>query len=97
MFLTYLVPPTLLFIPLSRVVALLGLQDSLWSLIVVYPTFTVPFSTWLLMGFFRSIPRELEDAAHGGRPDAVRRLPPLVVPDLRLRDPDGRRSSRSRW
>jgi len=62
-FLTYLVPPTLLFIPLSRVVATLGLQDSLWSIIVVYPSFTVPFSIWLLMGFFKSIPRELEDAA----------------------------------
>jgi multiple sugar transport system permease protein len=63
MFLMYLVPPTLLFIPMSRVVAVLGLQDSLWSLILVYPTFTVPFATWLLMGFFKSIPRDLEDAA----------------------------------
>ncbi len=62
-FLTYLVPPTLLFIPLSRVVAVLGLQDSLWSLVVVYPSFTVPFSIWLLMAFFKSIPKELEDAA----------------------------------
>ena len=62
-FLTYLVPPTLLFIPLSRIVAQLGLQDSLWSIIVVYPSFTIPFSIWLLMGFFKSIPRELEDAA----------------------------------
>jgi multiple sugar transport system permease protein len=62
-FLTYLVPPTLLFIPLSRVVATLGLQDSLWSIILVYPSFTIPFSTWLLMGFFRAIPPELEDAA----------------------------------
>jgi multiple sugar transport system permease protein len=62
-FLTYLVPPTLLFIPLSRIVALLGLQDTLWSVIVVYPSFTIPFSVWLLMGFFKSIPRELEDAA----------------------------------
>jgi multiple sugar transport system permease protein len=62
-FLTYLIPPTLLFIPLSRVIALLGLQDSLWSVIVVYPSFTIPFSTWLLMGFFKSIPRDLEDAA----------------------------------
>jgi multiple sugar transport system permease protein len=62
-FLTYLVPPTLLFIPLSRVVAILGLQDSLWSLVLVYPSITVPFSIWLLMGFFKSIPRELEDAA----------------------------------
>lgn len=62
-FLTYLVPPTLLFIPLSKVVSLLGLQDSLWSIIIVYPTFTIPFSTWLLMGFFKSIPKDLEDAA----------------------------------
>ena len=62
-FLTYLIPPTLLFIPLSRVIATLGLQDTIWSLVVVYPSFTVPFSIWLLMGFFKSIPRELEDAA----------------------------------
>ena len=62
-FLMYLVPPTLLFIPLSKVVAMLGLQDSLWSIIIVYPSFTIPFSTWLLMGFFKSIPRDLEDAA----------------------------------
>lgn len=62
-FLTYLVPPTLLFIPLSRVVAVLGLQDSIWSLVLVYPSVTIPFSIWLLMGFFKSIPKELEDAA----------------------------------
>jgi multiple sugar transport system permease protein len=63
LFLTYLVPPTLLFLPLSRVVTLLGLQDSLWSLVVIYPTFTIPFCTWLLMGFFKSVPREIEEAA----------------------------------
>lgn len=62
-FLTYLVPPTLLFIPLSRVVAVLGLQDTIWSLVLVYPSFTIPFSIWLLMAFFKSIPKELEDAA----------------------------------
>jgi multiple sugar transport system permease protein len=62
-FLTYLIPPTLLFIPLSRVVALLGLQDSIFSLVLVYPSMTIPFSIWLLMGFFKSIPKELEDAA----------------------------------
>jgi multiple sugar transport system permease protein len=62
-FLTYLVPPTILFIPFSRIIASLGLQDSLWSLILVYPSFTVPFCTWLLMGFFKAIPRDLEDAA----------------------------------
>jgi multiple sugar transport system permease protein len=63
-FLTYLVPPTLLFLPLSRVVAqYLHLSDRLWSLIVVYPSFTIPFAIWLLMGFFKTIPQELEDAA----------------------------------
>ena len=62
-FLTYLVPPTILFIPFSRVIGDLGLQDSLWALVLVYPSFTVPFCTWLLMGFFKAIPRELEEAA----------------------------------
>ena len=62
-FLTYLVPPTLLFLPLSRVISLLGLQDSLWSLVLIYPTFTIPFCTWLLMGFFKSIPPAIEEAA----------------------------------
>lgn len=62
-FLTYLVPPTLLFIPMSRMIAGLGLQDSLWSLVLVYPSFTVPFCTWLLMGFFKAIPPDLEEAA----------------------------------
>jgi multiple sugar transport system permease protein len=62
-FLVYLVPPTLLFLPLSRVVTEIGLQDRLLALMLVYPSFTVPFSTWLLMGFFKTIPRELEDAA----------------------------------
>lgn len=62
-FLTYLIPSTLLFIPLSRVVATLGLQDSLWALVVVYPNFTIPFCTWLLMGFFKSIPQDVEEAA----------------------------------
>jgi len=62
-FLTYLVPPTLLFLPLSRVISDLHLSNSLGSLILVYPSFTIPFSTWLLMGFFKTIPPELEDAA----------------------------------
>jgi multiple sugar transport system permease protein len=62
-FMTYLVPPIILFIPLSRVVSLLGLQDRWWSLVTVYPTFTIPFSTWLLMGFFKTIPFEIEEAA----------------------------------
>jgi multiple sugar transport system permease protein len=62
-FLTYLVPPTILFIPFSRIVADVGLQDSLWSLVLVYPSFTVPFCTWLLMGFFKAVPRDIEEAA----------------------------------
>jgi multiple sugar transport system permease protein len=85
-FLTYLVPPTLLFLPLSRVVADLGLNDRLWSLIVVYPSFTVPFSTWLLMGFFKTIPPELEDAAlvdGASRLGALARVVfPLSVPGI---------------
>ena len=62
-FLTYLIPPTLLFIPFSRVIGVLGLQNSLWALVLVYPTITIPFCTWLLMGFFRSIPRDIEEQA----------------------------------
>ncbi len=62
-FLTYLVPAIILFIPLARVVSTLDLQDSWWSLVVVYPTFTIPFCTWLLMGFFKTVPFEIEEAA----------------------------------
>mgnify|MGYP005839462483 CR=1 FL=1 len=62
-FVSYLVPPTLLFIPMSVVVRNLGLYNNLLSLIVVYPTIMVPFCTWLLMGFFRTIPRDMEDCA----------------------------------
>lgn len=62
-FAIYLVPPILLFIPLAPVVARLGLMDSWWALVVLYPTFTIPFGTWLMMGFFRGVPREIEEAA----------------------------------
>ncbi|UCD42330.1 MAG: carbohydrate ABC transporter permease [Chloroflexota bacterium] len=62
-FLVYLVPPTLLFIPLSRIVVSLGLNNTLWALVLIYPTISIPFSTWLLMGFFKSIPKDLEEAA----------------------------------
>jgi multiple sugar transport system permease protein len=62
-FFVYLVPPTLLFISLTRVVAVLGLQDSTWSLVLIYPTITIPVSVWLLMGFFKAVPRDLEDQA----------------------------------
>jgi multiple sugar transport system permease protein len=62
-FLTYLVPPSLLFIPLSQVVSRLHLTDRIWALIIIYPTFTIPFCTWLMMGFFRTIPFDIEEAA----------------------------------
>ena len=79
-FLVYLVPPTLLFLPLSRVVAELGFQDRLMSLILVYPSFTVPFSTWLLMGFFKTIPQELEDAALVDGASRLKALTRIVFP-----------------
>ena len=62
-FLAYLVPPSILFIPLAAIVYQLGLFDTRWALILTYPTFLIPFSTWLLMGYFRSIPYELEECA----------------------------------
>jgi multiple sugar transport system permease protein len=62
-FLVYLVPPTLLFISLTRVVTILGLQDSTWSLVVIYPTITIPVSVWLLTGFLKAVPRDVEEQA----------------------------------
>ena len=62
-FLAYLVPPSILFIPLADVVFQLGLFDTRLALILTYPTFLIPFCTWLLMGYFRSIPFELEECA----------------------------------
>jgi multiple sugar transport system permease protein len=62
-FVTYLVPPALLFIPLAIIVNRLGVADTPWALILTYPTFLVPFNTWLLMGYFRTIPREIEECA----------------------------------
>src|SRR5947209_17256276 len=62
-FATYLVPPSLLFIPLTRVVHALHLQNTIWSLIIVLPTISIPFATWLLMGFFKNVPKEIEEAA----------------------------------
>ena len=61
-FLAYLVPPSILFIPLAAIVYQLGLFDTRWALILTYPTFLIPFCTWLLMGYFRSIPFELRSA-----------------------------------
>jgi multiple sugar transport system permease protein len=62
-FMTYLVPTTLLFLPLVKVISWLGLFDTLGSLVVAYPTFTIPFCTWLMAGFFKTIPFEIEEAA----------------------------------
>jgi len=85
-FVTYLVPPTLLFIPLTGVVSWMGMQDTTWSLIFTYPTFLVPFCTWLLMGYFQTIPKELEECA---RIDGASRIQamvwiilPLAVPGI---------------
>ena len=63
MFMVYLIPPTLLFIPMTGIIADLGLQNNMFSMVLVYPTFTIPFCTWLLMGYFRTIPYELEECA----------------------------------
>src|SRR5262249_6805010 len=83
---TYLVPPGLMFIPLYQTLIRIGYTDSLGTLILAYPTFLVPFVTWLLMGFFRAIPRELEEAAlidGAGRLQAMRRvILPLAAPGL---------------
>jgi multiple sugar transport system permease protein len=79
-FLVYLVPPTLLFLPLSRLITTLDLKDSLWALILVYPSFTIPFATWLLMGFFKTIPQELEDAALVDGCSRLKALTRIVFP-----------------
>jgi multiple sugar transport system permease protein len=85
-FLAYLVPPSILFIPLAAIVFKLGIFDTRWALILTYPTFLIPFCTWLLMGYFRSIPFELEECA---LIDGATRLQilvkivlPLAVPGL---------------
>lgn len=62
-FLVYLIPPSLLFIPMYQIVVWLGIANTIWSLVIVLPTITVPFCTWLLLGFFRSVPRSLDEAA----------------------------------
>jgi multiple sugar transport system permease protein len=79
-FITYLVPPTLLFLPLSQVVVWLGISDTIWALIVTYPTFLVPFSTWLLMGYFRTIPKEVEECALVDGASRLQTLLRIVLP-----------------
>ena len=85
-YLAYLVPPSILFIPLAEIVFKLGLFDSPLALILTYPTFLVPFCTWLLIGYFKSIPYELEECAlidGATRLQILRRITlPLAVPGL---------------
>jgi multiple sugar transport system permease protein len=85
-FFVYLVPPTLLFLSLSRLVVALGLQDSTWSLVVIYPTITVPVSVWLLIGFLKTIPKDIEEQAmvdgYSRVGAMVRVVAPLLFPGL---------------
>jgi multiple sugar transport system permease protein len=85
-FLTYLVPPIILFIPLAPVVAALGVFDSWWALVLLYPTITIPFCTWLMQGFFRALPRQMEEAAWldgcGVAGGIVRVVLPLSLPAI---------------
>jgi multiple sugar transport system permease protein len=85
-FFVYLVPPTLLFISLTRVVAILGLQDSTWSLVLIYPTITIPVSVWLLMGFLKAVPRDIEEQAmvdgYSRLQAFVRVVVPLALPGV---------------
>jgi multiple sugar transport system permease protein len=79
-FITYLVPTTLLFIPLATVITRLGLANSLWSLILTYPTFLVPFSTWFLLGYFKTVPKELEECAMVDGATRLQALVRIVLP-----------------
>ncbi len=86
LFMTYLVPPIILFIPLAPLVGRLGLFDTWWALVFLYPTFTIPFCTWLMLGFFRTVPREVEEAAWidgcGVLSGIVRVVAPLSLPGI---------------
>jgi multiple sugar transport system permease protein len=79
-FVTYLVPPTLLFIPLADIIRNFRLGDSPWSLILTYPTFLIPFCTWLLMGYFKTIPRELEECARIDGASRWRAMVQIIFP-----------------
>jgi multiple sugar transport system permease protein len=79
-FVTYLVPTSLLFLPLAQVVHWIGLADSKWALVVTYPTFLVPFCTWLLMGYFRTVPKEVEECAMVDGATRVQALVRIVLP-----------------
>src|SRR6185437_9486868 len=79
-FLTYLVPDTLLFIPLFQIVKAVGLLNSYWGMVLVYPTLTVPFCTWIMIGYFQSIPKELDEAALIDGANHVQMLFKIFIP-----------------
>ncbi len=79
-FIVYLIPQTLLFIPLTKVINSLGVANSLWALILTYPTFQIPFSTWLLMGYFKNLPKEIEDAARVDGASRFKTLWMIIIP-----------------
>ena len=79
-FVTYLVPTSLLFLPLAQVVHWVGLADSKWALVLTYPTFLVPFCTWLLMGYFRTVPKEVEECAMVDGATRLQALWRIVLP-----------------
>jgi multiple sugar transport system permease protein len=86
LFFVYLVPPTLLFLSLTRIVVGLGLQDSTWSLVVIYPTITIPICTWLLIGFLKGIPKDIEEQAmvdgYSRVGAFIRTILPLLFPGI---------------
>ena len=79
-FVTYLVPQTLLFIPLADIVRNFRLGDTPWALILTYPTFLIPFCTWLMMGYFKAIPKELEECARIDGASRFRAMVHIILP-----------------
>ena len=79
-FLTYLIPDTLLFIPLFQIVKAIGLLNSYWGMVLVYPTLTVPFCTWIMIGYFQSIPKELDEAALIDGANHMQMLTKIFIP-----------------
>jgi multiple sugar transport system permease protein len=79
-FISYLVPQTLLFIPMFDVIKTLNVADTYWALILTYPTFLIPFCTWLLMGYFKSIPKELEESAMIDGASRLKAMAQIVLP-----------------
>lgn len=85
-FFVYLIPPSLLFIPMTRVVGEFGLLNNTWSLVLIYPTITIPVSVWLLIGFFKGIPKDIEEQAmvdgYSRLGAFVRTVIPLAFPGI---------------